>query len=112
MDDCSRDQTAAIVASHAGVVLRRMERNGGKGRAVRAGIEEAISRSAVHSGRCTVIQAEEENPIMYVRLAWLVAIAALLAACESAPVTGRKQLMLVPESQAISASKEAYTQTE
>src|SRR5215813_10105996 len=38
-------------------------------------------------------------------------IAASVVACESAPVTGRKQLMLVPESQAIEASKDAYTQT-
>jgi glycosyltransferase involved in cell wall biosynthesis len=41
VDDCSRDRTAAIVESHPGVILRRMERNGGKGRAVRAGIEIA-----------------------------------------------------------------------
>ena len=48
---------------------------------------------------------------MNIRLTCLVAIAVLLAACESAPVTGRKQLMLVPESQAIAASKDAYAQT-
>jgi len=34
-----------------------------------------------------------------------------IAACQSAPVTGRKQLMLVSEQQAIDASKEAYAQT-
>jgi dolichol-phosphate mannosyltransferase len=38
VDDCSRDRTAAIVEAHGGVVLSRMEQNGGKGRAVRAGI--------------------------------------------------------------------------
>ncbi len=38
-------------------------------------------------------------------------IAASVAGCQSAPVTGRKQLLLVPESQAIEASKEAYAQT-
>ena len=50
---------------------------------------------------------------MYIRLTGLlvIAIAALMVACQSAPVTGRKQLMLVPESQAIAASKDAYTQT-
>jgi predicted Zn-dependent protease len=48
---------------------------------------------------------------MNIRLACLVAIATLSVACESAPVTGRKQLMLVPESQAITASKDAYAQT-
>ena len=41
VDDCSRDRTAEIVQSHAGVILRRMEQNGGKGRAVRAGIAAA-----------------------------------------------------------------------
>jgi glycosyltransferase involved in cell wall biosynthesis len=41
VDDCSRDRTAEIVAAVPGVVLKRMERNGGKGRAVRAGIAEA-----------------------------------------------------------------------
>ena len=41
VDDCSRDSTAAIVAAVAGVRLIRMPKNGGKGRAVRAGIEAA-----------------------------------------------------------------------
>ena len=41
VDDCSRDRTADIVSHEPGVELRRMERNGGKGRAVRAGIEIA-----------------------------------------------------------------------
>ncbi len=41
VDDCSKDRTADVVEGHSGVVLRRMERNGGKGRAVRAGIERA-----------------------------------------------------------------------
>ncbi len=41
VDDCSRDRTAEIVASVPGVMLKRMERNGGKGRAVRAGIAAA-----------------------------------------------------------------------
>jgi len=41
----------------------------------------------------------------------LMAIAASVISCESAPVTGRKQFMLVPESQAIAASKDAYVQT-
>ena len=34
-----------------------------------------------------------------------------VAACAQAPVTGRKQLMIVSESQAIEASKQAYAQT-
>jgi dolichol-phosphate mannosyltransferase len=41
VDDCSSDRTAAIVAAVPGVRLIRMEQNGGKGRAVRAGIAAA-----------------------------------------------------------------------
>jgi predicted Zn-dependent protease len=43
------------------------------------------------------------------RLATLVLAAALVAACATSP-TGRKQLMLVSEQQAISASRQAYVQ--
>ncbi|HWT45213.1 MAG TPA: glycosyltransferase family 2 protein, partial [Vicinamibacterales bacterium] len=39
VDDCSRDRTAEIVAAIPGVRLIRMPKNGGKGRAVRAGID-------------------------------------------------------------------------
>jgi glycosyltransferase involved in cell wall biosynthesis len=38
VDDCSRDRTAAIAESHAGVRVHRQPTNGGKGAAVRAGI--------------------------------------------------------------------------
>jgi dolichol-phosphate mannosyltransferase len=41
VDDGSKDRTADIVERQSGVVLHRMPRNGGKGRAVRAGIEIA-----------------------------------------------------------------------
>jgi dolichol-phosphate mannosyltransferase len=41
VDDCSTDRTAQIAASVPGVTLKRMPVNGGKGRAVRAGIELA-----------------------------------------------------------------------
>jgi dolichol-phosphate mannosyltransferase len=41
VDDCSRDRTAEIVKSHHGVRLLRLERNSGKGGAVRAGIAAA-----------------------------------------------------------------------
>ena len=40
----------------------------------------------------------------------LLMVSAAIAACQSTPVTGRKQLMLVSEQQAIEASKEAYVQ--
>jgi glycosyltransferase involved in cell wall biosynthesis len=41
VDDCSRDQTRAIVEQHPDVRLIRMPVNGGKGKAVRAGIAAA-----------------------------------------------------------------------
>jgi dolichol-phosphate mannosyltransferase len=41
VDDCSTDRTAEIVSAVPGVRLHRMARNGGKGRAVRAGIASA-----------------------------------------------------------------------
>jgi len=49
IDDCSRDRTAAIASAAVGVRVIRMERNGGKGRAVRAGIAAA-------SGELLIIQ--------------------------------------------------------
>jgi predicted Zn-dependent protease len=44
------------------------------------------------------------------RFALLLAVTLVVVACQSAPVTGRKQLMLVPESQAIQASAQAYAE--
>jgi dolichol-phosphate mannosyltransferase len=41
IDDCSSDRTAEIASSVAGVTVVRMPVNGGKGRAVRAGIARA-----------------------------------------------------------------------
>jgi len=41
VDDCSKDRTAAIVDGVPGVRLIRQTKNGGKGRAVRAGIAAA-----------------------------------------------------------------------
>ena len=41
VDDCSKDGTVDIVRRFPDVILRRHERNGGKGRAVRTGIEHA-----------------------------------------------------------------------
>jgi dolichol-phosphate mannosyltransferase len=41
VDDCSTDGTARIAAEVPGVTLKRMPVNGGKGRAVRAGIDLA-----------------------------------------------------------------------
>jgi predicted Zn-dependent protease len=42
---------------------------------------------------------------------FLLLASAILVSCQSTPVTGRKQLMLVSEQQAIDASSEAYVQT-
>jgi predicted Zn-dependent protease len=44
------------------------------------------------------------------RFITIAACAVLVASCSTNPVTGRKQFMIVPESQAIAASKEAYVQ--
>lgn len=41
VDDCSKDDTAAIAAAVPGVTLVRLPKNGGKGGAVRAGIARA-----------------------------------------------------------------------
>jgi len=45
------------------------------------------------------------------RIATAVLVSALLVACATTPVTGRKQLMIVSEQQAIDASSKAYVQT-
>jgi len=44
------------------------------------------------------------------RLVFIFVGAALLIGCATNPVTGRKQFIIVPESEAIAASKEAYVQ--
>ena len=61
VDDCSTDATSAVVADVPGVRLHRMARNGGKGQAVRAGIERA-------TGDYLIIQDAdlEYNPQDYV----------------------------------------------
>jgi glycosyltransferase involved in cell wall biosynthesis len=41
VDDCSRDRTAEIAAKSPGVIVERHARNGGKGAAVRTGIDRA-----------------------------------------------------------------------
>ena len=51
---------------------------------------------------------KETDMIPLFRVLSILALAALVAACQTAPVTGRKQLMLVSESDAIQASTQAY----
>lgn len=41
VDDCSRDRTVEVARSIPGVLVERHQTNGGKGRAVRTGIEKA-----------------------------------------------------------------------
>jgi predicted Zn-dependent protease len=50
------------------------------------------------------------SPIRQALLATLIAMALALVACATNPVTGRSQFLIVPESQAISASRQAYTE--
>jgi predicted Zn-dependent protease len=55
-------------------------------------------------------RTQEEFPMhVKARIALVALVAALVAACATSP-TGRKQLMLVSEQQAISASRQAYVQ--
>ena len=44
------------------------------------------------------------------RVLSMLAIAVVVAGCQSAPVTGRNQFIIVPESQAIQASTQAYAE--
>ena len=50
------------------------------------------------------------RPVKTALICVAAAVAVLLAGCESNPVTGRHQLMIVPESMAISESAAAYNQ--
>ena len=50
VDDCSRDRTSAIASAVPGVRVHRMPVNGGKGKAVRAGIDLAIGDYLHHPG--------------------------------------------------------------
>jgi predicted Zn-dependent protease len=52
----------------------------------------------------------EEPDMMQPFPVLFLVVAVVVAGCQSAPVTGRQQFMIVPESQAIQASKEAYAQ--
>jgi glycosyltransferase involved in cell wall biosynthesis len=63
VDDCSRDRTAAIVSGFPDVKLKRLPVNGGKGRAVRAGI-------AIATGEYLIIQDAdlEYDPNDYVAM--------------------------------------------
>jgi predicted Zn-dependent protease len=53
--------------------------------------------------RCQEIKIMQLFPVLFI-----YAIAVIVAGCQTAPVTGRSQFIIVPESQAIQASTEAY----
>jgi predicted Zn-dependent protease len=53
----------------------------------------------------------QETTMKFTPILTLLVATAALVACQSTPVTGRKQLMLVSEQQAIDASTQAYSQT-
>jgi predicted Zn-dependent protease len=50
------------------------------------------------------------KPMNRSTIPYLTAFTLIFAGCQNAPVTGRNQLMLVPESQAIQASTQAYAE--
>lgn len=69
VDDCSRDRTAEIVAATPGVLLHRMERNGGKGGAVRAGIGAATGEYLIIQDADLEYDPDDYIPMLEVLLA-------------------------------------------
>jgi predicted Zn-dependent protease len=53
---------------------------------------------------------QEAEIMQLFRVLFILAITVVVAGCQNAPVTGRNQFIIVPESQAIQASTEAYGQ--
>ena len=74
-----------------------------------AALRELTANGIIHASP-RGSRAQEEVPMQVKARIALVALgAALVAACATSP-TGRKQLMLVSEQQAITASRQAYGQ--
>jgi dolichol-phosphate mannosyltransferase len=69
VDDCSTDGTSAIVARVPGVRLHRMARNGGKGQAVRAGIERATGEYLIIQDADLEYDPQDYVPMMRALLA-------------------------------------------
>ena len=69
VDDCSTDRTAPIVSAIPGVRFHRMERNGGKGRAVRAGISLASGDFLIIQDADLEYDPNDYRPMLKVLLA-------------------------------------------
>jgi len=74
-----------------------------------AALRELTADGIIHASTVQGRRARSSPMKSHARIALLVAVAALVAACATSP-TGRRQLMLVSEQQAISASRQAYVQ--
>jgi dolichol-phosphate mannosyltransferase len=64
VDDCSRDGTGAIAGAVPGVLLRRLERNSGKGAAVRAGIAAASGELLIIQDADLEYEPEDYRPML------------------------------------------------
>src|SRR5512137_1902287 len=74
-----------------------------------AALRELTATGIIHASPAPGGALLEDPMQRTARFALVVLVAALVAACATSP-TGRKQLMLVSEQQAISASRQAYVQ--
>jgi predicted Zn-dependent protease len=72
-------------------------------------LRELTADGIIHASTVQGLCARSSPMTSNARIVLLVAVAALVAACATSP-TGRRQLMLVSEQQAISASRQAYVQ--
>ncbi len=68
VDDCSKDRTAEIVAAVPGVRLIRMDANGGKGRAVRAGLAAATGDLLIIQDADLEYDPQDYIPMIQARL--------------------------------------------
>jgi dolichol-phosphate mannosyltransferase len=64
VDDCSRDRTSEIVRGFSGVTLHRQDRNGGKGRAVRTGLDLATGDYVIIQDADLEYDPEDYLPMM------------------------------------------------
>ena len=74
VDDCSTDRTASIAAKAPGVRVIRMPANGGKGRAVRAGIEASTGEYLIIQDADLEYDPQDYIPMVQALLAGAVDI--------------------------------------